>query len=141
MQVDEQFEVQAPRAEVFRLWTSFEQFPSFLTGVQSVYAETKERLRWRVAIEGIDASFYAVVTEFEPDRRIAWVSVDQSSLGWWVDLEELAPDRTRVTVRVIVSPSAGARSAPGAVALDELTIRCDLQHLRALAEGALARAA
>ncbi|WP_306233165.1 SRPBCC family protein [Agrococcus beijingensis] len=141
MQVDEQFEVQASRAQVFDLWTSFERFPEFMSGVESVYAETKERLRWRVAMQGIESSFYAVITEFEPDSRIAWVSVDQSSLGWWIDLEEIAPDRTCVMVRVIASPREGVGSSLDAIALDELKIRCDLQHFRALAEGALARAA
>ncbi|MCR8671850.1 SRPBCC family protein [Agrococcus sp. HG114] len=140
MQVDERFEVGASRAEVFRLWTAFEQYPSFLTGVDSVYAETSERLRWRASIAGLPRSFYAIVTEYEPDERLAFVSVDQSSLGWWVDLVELGPHRTEVRVRVIVSPR-GDLWAPGLTELDELTIRCDLLRFRALAEGTLSQAA
>lgn len=141
MQVDEQIEVDAPRAAVFRLWTSFEHYPEFLTGVDSVYAETSERMRWRVSLGGLPSSFYAVVTEHVPDERLAFASVDQSTLGWWVDLAEVTPHRTRVTVQVIVSPRGDAPRRAGDKELDELTIRCDLLRLRALAEGTLSQAA
>lgn len=141
LQVDERFEIEAPRAEVFRLWTDFERFPLFMTGVESVYAETKVRLRWRVSIAGVEPTFYAVITECVPDERISWVSVDQTTMGWWVDLEELAPDRTCVTVRVIWSPRGDAPWLAGAPELDERTIRCDLQRFRALMEGAVQKAA
>lgn len=141
MQVDEQIEVDAPRAAVFRLWTSFEHYPEFLTGVDSVYTETSERMRWRVSLGGLPSSFYAVVTELVPDERFAFASVDQSTLGWWVDLAEVTPHRTRVTVRVIVSPRGDVPRRAGDKELDELTIRCDLLRLRALAEGTLSRAA
>ena len=141
MQVDERFEVNAPRSEVFRLWSAFEQYPSFLTGIQSVCAETSERLRWRVSIPGLPPSFYVIVTEHVPDERLAFVSVDQSSLAWWIELVELGPRRTGVTVRVIISPQGDAPLAPDAKELDELTIRCDLLRFRALAEGTLSQAA
>ncbi|WP_026372747.1 SRPBCC family protein [Agrococcus lahaulensis] len=141
MQVDEQFEVDAPRSEVFRLWTSFEHYPEFLTGVDSVYAETSERLRWRVSLGGLPSSFYAIVTEHVPDERLAFVSVDQSTLGWWIDLAEVTPHRTLVTVRVIVSPRGDVPRRTDDKELDELTIRCDLLRFRALAEGTLSQAA
>ncbi len=141
LQVDERFEVAAPRAEVFRQWTAFEQFPRWMMGIESVYLETQVRMRWRVSIAGVEPTFYAVITEYEPDERIAWMSVDQATMGWWVDLEELEPDRTLVTLRVIWSPRGDAPWLTGAPELDERTIRCDLQRFRALVEGALARAA
>ena len=56
LQVDDQFEVAAPRSEVFRAWTAFERFPEFMTGVDSVHAETKERMRWQVSIAGVPRS-------------------------------------------------------------------------------------
>lgn len=141
LQVDDSFEVAAPRAEVFRMWTEFERFPSFMTGVESVYVETKARLRWRVSIAGVEPTFYAVIIEHVPDQRIAWVSVDQTTMGWWVELDELDAHRTRVTVRVIWAPRGDAPWLAGAKALDERTILCDLQRFRALLEGATARAA
>ena len=71
MQIDESFEVAAPREDVFRVLTTFELFPEFMTGVESVFAETRERLRWRVSIAGVPETFYAVITELVPDERIA----------------------------------------------------------------------
>ncbi len=136
MQVDETFEVAAPRSAVFRMLTSFEQFPDFMTGVESVFAETKERLRWRVRIAGVPETFYAVITELEPDERIAWMSVDAHMMAWSVRLTELAPERTRVTAHVTWSPRADA-SPPGAPELNELMVRCDFHRFRSLVEGRL----
>lgn len=140
MQVDERIEVAAPRAEVFRLWSAFDEFPHFMTGVESVFAETAVRLRWRVAIDGVEPSFYALVTERVPDERIAWQSVDLTTMGWWVELADLGADRTLMTVRVIWAPRGDDRSPAGAPELDELTIRCELQRFRALAEARAAAA-
>ncbi|GEK80238.1 SRPBCC family protein [Agrococcus baldri] len=141
LQVDERLEIEAPRAEVFRMWTSFAQFPSFMTGIESVHLETEVRMRWRVSIAGVEPVFYAVITEHVPDERIAWVSVDQTTMGWWIDLEELGPMRTRVTLRVIWSPRGDTSWPAGSRMLDARTISCDLQHFRALVEGATAQAA
>lgn len=141
LQVDDQFEVAAPRSEVFRAWTEVERFPEFMTGVDSVYAETKERMRWQVSIVGVPRSFYAVVTEHRPDERIAWASVDLTTMGWWVDLDEIDSERTRVTLRVIWSPRGDGPSGPGAHELDARTIRCDLQRFKTRTEQPLSRAA
>lgn len=140
MQIDESFEVAAPRPEVFRMLTSFEQFPEFMTGVESVFAETKERLRWRVSIAGVPETFYAVITEFEQDERIAWTSVDATTMAWSVRLAELDPHTTCATVHVVWSPR-GDVSAPDARELDELSVRCDFQRFRQLVEALPAAAA
>jgi uncharacterized membrane protein len=136
LQVDERIEIAAPRDRVFESWAAVGQFPSFMTGVDLVHLETEERMRWRVSVAGVDPVFYAVITELVPGRRIAWVSVDQTTMGWWIDLEEAGPDRTCMTVRTIWSPRGSVRAPATAQELDERTIRCDLQRFRALVEEA-----
>jgi len=140
MQIDESFEVAAPREDVFRVLTTFELFPEFMTGVESVFAETRERLRWRVAIAGVPETFYAVITELVPDERIAWTSVDATTMAWSVQLAELDPQTTCVTAHVNWSPR-GEASAPDARELDEVTVRCDFQRFRQLVESLTATAA
>lgn len=141
LQVDECIEIAAPRDVVFEQWTAVQQFPSFMTGVDLVHLETEERMRWRVSVAGVDPIFYAVIAERVPGRRLAWVSVDQTTMGWWVDLEDAGLGRTRMTVRAIWSPRGSTRATATATELDERTIRCDLQRFRALVEGALEQAA
>lgn len=139
MQVDETFEVAAPRDEVYRAWTDFSLYPLFMTGVESVYAETQERLRWQLALDGAPRTLYAVVTELVPGERIAWMSVDATTMATFVRLEEISAARTRVHFRVVWAPR-GERTHE-APELDELTVRCDLQRFRVLVEQSLARAA
>lgn len=141
LQVDEHFEVAASRDRVFRMWTAFERFPAFLTGIELVHLETEARMRWRVSIAGVEPVIYAMLTELVPDERIAWVSVDQSTMGCWIDLEDAGAGRTGVTVRLIWAPRGDALARPGDSEIDERTIRCDLQHFRALVEGAVEQAA
>ena len=140
MQVDESFEIEAPRRDVFEMLTAYEQFPEFMTGVESVFAETKERLRWRVAIAGVPETFYAVITDFEQDERIAWTSVDAATMGWSVRLTELDPSVTRVTVHVQWSPR-GDPAETQSPELDERSVRCDFQRFRQLVEDLPAAAA
>ena len=140
MQIDESFEVAAPRQEVFRMLTSFEQFPEFMTGVESVFAETKERLRWRVSIAGVPETFYAVITEHQPDERIAWTSVDATTMVWSAQLTEVDPATTCVTMHVRWTPR-GDVASPDACELDELAVRCDFQRFRQLVESLPAAAA
>lgn len=141
LQVDESFEIAAPRDEVFRMWAAVERFPAFMTGVDLVHRETEERMRWRVSIAGVEPVFYAVLTELVPDERIALTSVDLTTMGWWIDLEDAAPGSTRVTVRVIWAPRGDLRAPANAPELDERTIRCDLHHFRMLVQGAVSKAA
>ncbi|MET4099053.1 putative membrane protein [Agrococcus sp. UYP10] len=140
MQIDESFEVAAPREDVFRVLTTFELFPEFMTGVESVFAETRERLRWRVSIAGVPETFYAVITELVPDERIAWTSVDATTMAWSVQLAELDPGTTCVTVHVKWSPP-GHETAADVPELDELSVRCDFHRFRMLAQGLHAAAA
>lgn len=139
MQIDESFEVAAPRAEVFRMLTSFEQFPEFMTGVESVFAETKERLRWRVCVAGVPQTFYAVITEYEPDERIAWSSVDASTMVWSAQLTEIDPSTTSVTMHVRWAPRGD--TSPDAPALEGIDVRRDFQRFRNLVESLPAAAA
>lgn len=139
LQVDETFEVEAPRAEVFRAWTDFSLYPRFMTGVESVYAETQERLRWQLRLDGAPRTLYAVVTEMVPGESLAWMSVDATTMATFVRLEDAGDRRTRVHFRVMWSPR-GERTLD-APDLDELTIRCDMQRFKAIVEQSLARAA
>jgi uncharacterized membrane protein len=139
MQIDESFEVAAPRSEVFRMLTSFEQFAEFMTGVESVFAETKERLRWRVSIAGVPETFYAVITENVPDERIAWSSVDATTTFWSAQLTEIDPGTTCVTMHVRWEPRGDV--SLDAPELDELAVRCDFQRFRQLVESLPAAAA
>jgi uncharacterized membrane protein len=139
MQIDESFEVAAPRSEVFGMLTSFEQFPQFMTGVESVFAETKERLRWRVSIAGVPETFYAVITDHQPDERIEWTSVDATTMAFSAQLTEIDPATTCVTMHVRWAPRGGV--SPDAPELDELAVRCDFQRFRQLVEGLPAAAA
>src|SRR5690606_41618469 len=72
---DESIEVNVPVTEAYGLFRQFEQFPTFMEGVEQVRREGPDRLHWRANIAGRDEEWEARVTADEPDTRIAWERV------------------------------------------------------------------
>ena len=46
--IDDSIQIEATAAEVYAHWTRFEQFPRFITVVESVERIDEKRSRWRV---------------------------------------------------------------------------------------------
>src|SRR5262245_29058947 len=74
---DRMIVIGAPRAEVFRIWSAYENFPRFMSHVREVSDLGEGRSRWVVdGPAGFPISWDAVITRFEPNQVIAWKSVN-----------------------------------------------------------------
>ena len=114
--VRDTIDVDAPISRVYNLWTQFESFPTFMSGIERIDQLTDTRLHWKVKIAGVEREFDATVTEQVPDERVAWKSVDGEEHAGVVTFHRLDPDRTRVAVQLDWEPQgfvekAGARAA------------------------------
>jgi uncharacterized membrane protein len=71
--VHETIEVQAPLQDVFRYWSNFENFPSFMQNVEEVRMSGQDTSHWTVKGPlGKSVEFDARTTEMDPDRGIGW---------------------------------------------------------------------
>ena len=105
--------VHAPIDEVYSFWTHVENFPHFMEHVREVARNRLNPLRshWEVrGPGGITMKWDAEVTRHVPDELFAWKTLPGSGVehAGMVHFEEVGEDTTRVHVRMIYNPPAGA---------------------------------
>jgi len=133
--IEQEIDVDAPVATVYRRWTQFEQFPEFMEGVDEVKRLQDDLLHWAVTIAGRKAEWDARITAQVPDQRIAWESVDGKQNGGTVSFEPVGSGaRTRIRVRMSYLADGAAEATGAAVGLDERRVKGDLERFRKLVE-------
>lgn len=105
--------IHAPVEKVFEFWSNFENFPQFMHNVRevSVGSGESDKSHWRVAgPAGVTFEWDAEVTQYEPNRLIAWKSVEGSTVGHAGIIRfDANPDgSTRVDIRMSYNPPGGA---------------------------------
>jgi len=103
--------VNKPRAEVYAAWRDFTRFPLFMENVKSVAVSDNRRSHWVIAAPaGRTVEWDAVITEDEPDRLIAWESVEGADIknSGRIEFSDAAPGRgTTVTATIVYEPPGG----------------------------------
>jgi uncharacterized membrane protein len=103
--------IDAPIERVFEFWKNPQNFPHFMTNVREVRDLGNGRSQWTVAgPAGLLVKWNAVVTEFIPNKIIAWKSEPGSAIAN-AGIVRFDPNNsagTRVTVRMSYNPPAGA---------------------------------
>ena len=61
--VIETVDVNVPVAVAYNQWTKFEEFPKFLSFVESITQVTDTLTEWKVKIGGVERNFEAQITE------------------------------------------------------------------------------
>ncbi len=101
---EKSIEVDRPLSTVYNQWTQFEEFPQFMEGVESVTQIDDRRLHWVAEIAGTRREWEAEIVDQEPDRRIAWRSLDGTGNAGVVSFEPAGADRTKVVLDLDVEP-------------------------------------
>jgi uncharacterized membrane protein len=104
---EESAEIPTPVAEVFRRWTDFTRFPEFMSNVQEVRTLGADRYHWVARVFGTKQEWDAEVTDREPDRRVAWRSINGPYNAGTVSLSPLPNGKTEVRMRLEYTPPAG----------------------------------
>jgi uncharacterized membrane protein len=109
--VQESVEVDAALQDVFTYWSNFESFPKFMGNIEEVRMTGQDTSHWKVkGPVGIPAEFDARTTEMDPDRGIAWNSVDgQVMTSGEVTFHEVEPSRTRVELTMNYADPPGGK--------------------------------
>ena len=137
--VHESVEVQAPADDVFRYWSNFENFPTFMSNVEEVRMTGQDTSHWKVKGPlGKTVQFDAKTTEMDPGRGIGWNTVEGDVMtSGEARFEEVTPGRTRIDVTMNYSdPPGGAvgEAVANVLSNPERNLREDLQNFAKIVE-------
>ena len=132
--VSESIDVDVPVSTAYNQWTQFEDFPKFMEGVESVTQLDDTHLRWVAEIGGQRHEWQAEITQQEPDRTVAWRSVDGKDNSGTVTFQQLEPNRTRVNVEMSYEPEGLKEQLGSAVGIDDRRVKGDLKRFKELIE-------
>ncbi|HEY0521292.1 MAG TPA: SRPBCC family protein [Ilumatobacteraceae bacterium] len=102
--IEESIDIAVPVRTAYNQWTQFEEFPSFMEGVERVTQQDDTRLHWVADIAGVQREWDAEITEQQPDERVAWTSTTGTKNAGVVTFHRLDEDRTRVMLQLDVEP-------------------------------------
>ncbi len=118
----------------YNQWTQFELFPEFMEGVEYVRQLDDVTNRWRVEIGGAHREFTTVITQQQPDMRIAWKTVDGPSHEGVVTIHRLEDDKCRVTLQMEYDPEGFVEVVGNAFGIVEARVRGDLERFKEFIE-------
>ncbi len=101
--IEESIDVEVPVETAYNQWTQFEEFPQFMEGVEQVTQLDDRRLHWVAEIAGTRREWDAEIVDQEPDRRIAWRSIDGTPNAGVVTFQPEG-NGTRVNLDLDVEP-------------------------------------
>jgi uncharacterized membrane protein len=109
--VQKAINVAAPIDKVWALWSNYENFPRFMAHLHEVRRTGEQRSHWiAVGPGGSSVEWDAVTTAWVPNERIAWKSVEGSTVenSGSVSFRRVSDDVTRIEVRMTYHPPGGA---------------------------------
>jgi uncharacterized membrane protein len=133
-EVHESIEVNVPVSTAYNQWTQFEEFPQFMENVESVTQIDDTHLRWVAEIAGKRNEWEAEIVRQQPDRVVAWKSVDGKGTSGEVKFEPLGSDRTKIDVTISWEPEGMLESLGEKVGADTMGVKKDLQNFKELIE-------
>ena len=137
--VRESIEVKAPLRDVFRYWSNFENFPSFMQNVEEVRMSGRDTSHWRVKGPlGKSVEFDARTTEMDPDRGIGWNTTGGEVMtSGEAHFEEVSPGRTRIEVTMNYADPPGGKVgevAANLISNPERNLREDVENFARIVE-------
>jgi uncharacterized membrane protein len=132
--IEKSIEVQVPVHTAYNQWTQFESFPNFMEGVEEVRQLTETRTHWKTRVAGATREFDAEIVEQQPDRKIAWHSVQGPNQGGVVTFQPVGGDSTRVALSMDFAPEGVTEKIGDATKLVERRVEGDLKRFKEFIE-------
>ena len=134
-QVLQTIDVDVPVTQAYNQWTQFEEFPQFLSFVESITQQDETHNHWRVNIAGVVREFDTVISEQLPDDRIAWTStggeVDHAGV---VTFHKLSDTTSRVAVQIDWKPEGFIEKAGAALDIPDRAVQAELANFKKFIE-------
>ena len=134
--IQDSIEVQAPVRRAYNQWTQFEEFPKFMEGIQSVRQLDDTHVQWVAEIHGKTSRWTSEITEQQPDKKVAWKTIDgEIKNDGVVSFEQIAGGQTRVNVQMDVEGDSTAENVAGDfLGVVKRQVRGDLERFKQLIE-------
>jgi hypothetical protein len=132
--VEKSVTVEVPISTAYNQWTQFEEFPSFMGGVQKVEQLDDQRLHWVAEIAGVRREWYANILEQRPDEKVAWAATEGATNAGAVYFINSGPTSTLVTLELEYEPEGLVEKAGDALNIIERQAQSDLERFKAFIE-------
>lgn len=134
--IEDSIEVQAPVRRAYSQWTQFEEFPKFMEGIQSVQQLDDTHVQWVAEIAGKSRQWTSEITEQQPDKKVAWKTIDgEVKNDGVVSFEQIAGGQTRVNVQMDVESESTVENVAGdLLGIVKRQVRGDLERFKQLIE-------
>jgi uncharacterized membrane protein len=131
MNIVEDISVGVPVNVAYDQWTQFQEFASFMKGVDSVDQSDDVSSNWRVKVAKSRRNFKATVTEQIPDRKIAWTTEGaKGTVKGVVTFHPLADDLTQILLVMEYYPQGLFEKTGNIWRAQGRRARLDLKHFR-----------
>ena len=131
--IEKSIDVGVPVSVAYDQWTQFEEFPQFMDGIVEVKQLDDTHLHWVADIDGERKQWKAEVIEQEPDRVVAWRSVEGLENSGRVEFEPI-DSGTRVSVAMQYDAEGVKESLGALFGVDGRQVANDLESFRELVE-------
>jgi uncharacterized membrane protein len=132
--IEEAVEVRVPVRTAYNQWTQFEDFPQFMQGVESITQVDDTKTHWVTSIGGQKREFDAVITEQNPDERVAWRSLEGPKQAGVVTFHRLGENETKIMVQMEFEPEGVVEKAGDALGVVKSRTKGDLKRFKEFIE-------
>jgi len=132
--IEESIEVNVPVTTAYNQWTQFEEFPSFMKGVDEVRQLDDTRLHWVVSHGGQTHEWDAEITEQRPDERVAWKSIGGKGNAGAVTFHRIDENTTRLMVQIDWETEGMMDQLGSALGSDDRRVKGDLERFKEMIE-------
>ncbi len=132
--VEHSTDVKVPIRTAYNQWTQFEEFPRFMDKVEEVRQLDDKRMHWRASLAGHTEEWDAVITEQEPDERIAWTSTTGAKNAGVVTFHYIDPNTTRVMLQLDYEPEGALETVGSALGIPQKQIEGDMERFKKFIE-------
>jgi uncharacterized membrane protein len=127
----EDIDVGVPLSVAYNQWTQFQEFASFMKGVEGVDVKDEIESNWRLKIGLSRRSWEGQITEEVPDRRIGWTSQGaKGSTKGVISFHPLADDLTKVIVVIEYTAAGPFEKVGNMMRLQLRRVRLDLREFK-----------
>jgi len=132
--IEKSVEVDVPLSTAYNQWTQFEEFPSFMNGVEAVKQLDETHLHWVASIGGHREEWDAEITEQIPDERVAWKATSGKGNAGVVTFHQLDDNRTKVMLQLDWESEGMVEALGALLGRDDRAVKGDLERFKELVE-------